>query len=134
MNNIILSGNLTRDIDLRYTPKTKTAVANVGIAVKRPRSDVTDFFQLRIWGKQAEACEKYLTKGSKVTVKGTLVSETFTDKNGVDIRTVVINCDEIDFPPKQLEEKHYENEENISGQAYNYVPEYVTEDVEDELE
>ena len=70
MNKIILSGNLTKDVELRYTPSGK-AFARVGIGVSRKvkNSDGkydSDFFNLVAWDKTAEFFGRYLAKGSKV--------------------------------------------------------------------
>ena len=103
MNSIIISGYLTWDIDLRYTKNTGVAVASVGIAVKRPRSDDSDFFTLKIWGKLAETCEKYLSKGSKVTVRGHLITEEYLNKRKEPERRIIIECEEIDFGARPKE-------------------------------
>ncbi len=76
-NKVILMGNLTRDPELRYTPAGK-AVANFSIAVNRKfRTDdqvreETDFFDIVVFGKQAENCSEYLRKGRPVLVDGRL--------------------------------------------------------------
>ena len=61
MNKIFLSGNLTRDPEVRYTPAGK-AYSKMGIAVNRPYSKekTVDFFNLTAWDKTAEFCGKYL--------------------------------------------------------------------------
>lgn len=76
-NKVILMGNLTRDPELRYTPAGK-AVANFSIAVNRKYrvddqlKEETDFFDIVVFGKQAENCSEYLRKGRPVLVDGRL--------------------------------------------------------------
>lgn len=68
MNNCTLIGNLTKDPELRYT-KDNTAVANFNIAINRVKDGV-DYIPIKVFNKQAENCQKYLTKGSKVAIDG----------------------------------------------------------------
>ncbi|MCI0744670.1 MAG: single-stranded DNA-binding protein [Verrucomicrobia subdivision 3 bacterium] len=85
-NRVILVGNLTRDPELRYTPKG-TAVVRLGIAVNRQwkndngeaREEVT-FVDVDAFGRQAEVIAQYLKKGRPVLVEGRLKYETWDDK------------------------------------------------------
>ena len=76
-NKVILMGNLTRDPELRYTPNG-TAVATLSLAVNRrykvndETREETDFFDIVVFGKQAENCSEYLQKGRPVLVDGRL--------------------------------------------------------------
>src|SRR5690606_9287907 len=86
-NKVILLGNLTRDPELRYTPKGQ-AVARLGLAVNRTyrtesgesREEVT-FVDIDAWGKQAEVIGQYLRKGSPLFVEGRLKLDQWDDKN-----------------------------------------------------
>jgi len=86
-NKVILLGNLTRDPELRYTPKGQ-AVAKLGLAVNRKytteageaREEVT-FIDIDAWGKQAELIGQYLRKGNPLFVEGRLRLDTWDDKN-----------------------------------------------------
>lgn len=87
-NRIILVGNLTREIDLRYTP-SGTAVASCGIATSRKfkKQDGTQneevcFVDLTFFGRTGEVVNQYLNKGSKILVEGRLKLDTWTDNNG----------------------------------------------------
>ncbi len=70
---LILIGNLGRDPEMRYTPDGK-AVTSFSVATSRRYNDKdeTTWFRISVWGKQAESCNQYLTKGSKVLVEGRL--------------------------------------------------------------
>jgi len=86
-NKVILIGNLTRDPELKYTPKG-TAACQIGMAVNRKwrneqgqdQEEVT-FLDVQSWGKQAEAIAKYLRKGSPLFVEGRLKLEEW-EKDG----------------------------------------------------
>jgi len=88
MNLIVLLGNLTRDIELRYAP-SGTAIGSTAIAVTEKYKDssgVTQedvmFVDLSFFGRQAEIANQYLKKGSKISIEGKLKLNTWTDQNG----------------------------------------------------
>ncbi|MFQ5952318.1 MAG: single-stranded DNA-binding protein [Candidatus Omnitrophota bacterium] len=88
LNKVFLMGNLTRDPELRYIP-SGTAVANFTVAVNRPYKDSTgdkkeevSFIRIVVWGKMAEVCGEYLTKGRPVLVEGRLKSRSWEDQSG----------------------------------------------------
>jgi single-strand DNA-binding protein len=87
-NKVIIAGNLTRDPELRYTPKGM-AVAKIGLAVNRTytaseggekREEVT-FIDVEAWGRQAEVIGQYLKKGRPLLVEGRLKLDSWEDKN-----------------------------------------------------
>ena len=100
MNKVILSGNLTQDPEVRYS-QSGTAFAKTGIAVRRPYSknsdNTTDFFNLTVFGKQAEFCGRYLKKGISVIVEGKIQNDNYEDKNGVKHYRVDVIVDNIEF-------------------------------------
>src|ERR1700746_3873819 len=85
-NKVILAGNLTRDPELRYTPKG-TAVAKIGLAINRTwktetgetKEEVT-FVDVDAFGRQAETIGQYLKKGRPVLIEGRLKYDTWEDK------------------------------------------------------
>ena len=86
LNKVLLLGNLTRDPEVRYTPKG-TAVGDLGIAVNRRVSDgngnwsdEVTFVDVTVWGTNAENAQKYLTKGRGVFIEGRLQMDTWEDK------------------------------------------------------
>ena len=99
MNRVILSGNLTRDPEVRYTQSGK-AYARIGIAVTRPYSKdkekATDFFTFVAWEKTAEFCGNYLKKGSRIIAEGRLQMNSY-EKDGVRVNTVDIVVENIEF-------------------------------------
>ncbi len=86
-NKVILAGNLTRDPEMRYTPKGM-AVARFTLAVNRNYTTEagekiveTSFIDVDAWGKQAETISKYMKKGRPFLVEGRLKQDTWEDKN-----------------------------------------------------
>lgn len=94
MNLVVLIGRLTKDPELRYTPKTGTAVASFTLAVDKELSKekkeemeskgqpTADFINIVVWGRQAESCANYLRKGKLAAVNGRLQSRYYEDKEG----------------------------------------------------
>jgi single-strand DNA-binding protein len=86
LNKVMLIGNLTRDPELRYTPKG-SAVAEFGLAINRvwyneqkQKQEETTFVDITLWARQAEIAQQYLTKGSPVYIEGRLSLDTWDDK------------------------------------------------------
>ena len=91
MNNIILTGRLTKDVEMRYIPVTGTPVATFTLAVQRDylKKDGTrdvDFIPVETIGKTAEFCVNYLSKGRLVAVQGSLRVDRYQDKNTQEFR------------------------------------------------
>lgn len=87
-NRIILVGNLTRDVELRYLP-SGSAVARIGLATNRrfkkqdgSMDDEVCFVDVSLFGRTAEVANQYLKKGSKVLIEGRLVLESWVDQSG----------------------------------------------------
>ena len=85
-NKVIIAGNLTKDPELRYTPKG-TAVAKLGLAINRTwtgedgkKNEETTFVEIDAWGKQAETISQYLKKGRPVLIEGRLKLDQWDDK------------------------------------------------------
>ena len=93
LNKVLLLGNVTRDPEVRYTPKG-SAVCDLGVAVNRnyttdsgeKREEVT-FVDVTLWGRTAEVASEYLKKGRPVFVEGRLQMDTWDDKQTGQKRT-----------------------------------------------
>lgn len=101
MNKVYLIGNLTRDPELAET-SNGIKVCRFGIAVNRTYSTnegerVTDFFNITVWRNQAENCGRYLKKGSKVAVVGSLQNRSYEDKDGNKRTVTDIVASEVEF-------------------------------------
>jgi len=100
-NKVILVGNLTRDIELRYT-QGGMAIAKSGIATNRKfkkqsgeQVDETMFIDITFFGRSGEIANQYLRKGSKVLIEGRLMLEQWTDQNGQKRSKHSINVEEM---------------------------------------
>jgi single-strand DNA-binding protein len=85
-NKVMLAGRLTRDPEIKYTPKG-TAVADIGLAVNRTwiddsggKKEESNFVDVTFWGRQAEIAYEYLKKGRPVFIEGRLQLDTWEDK------------------------------------------------------
>lgn len=101
MNKVYLIGNLTRDPELAET-NSGIAVCRFAIAVNRTYSNSegnreVDFFNITVWRTQAENCGKYLKKGSKVAIVGSLQTRSYEDKDGIKRNVTDIIASEVEF-------------------------------------
>jgi len=99
-NRVILVGNLTRDIELKYTPGG-TAVTDIGMAVNDRRKsasgewvDETTFVDVTLWGRTAEVASEYLGKGSPILVEGRLKLDTW-ETDGQKRSKLRVVCDRM---------------------------------------
>lgn len=97
MNKVILIGNLTKAVEIRYTQQG-LGIANFTLAVKRDNGkDETDFINCIGYGKTAEAISKYLDKGSKVSIEGRIQTGSYENKEGKKVYTTDVILDKIEF-------------------------------------
>lgn len=103
MNNVILMGRLARDPDVRYTQGAESfAVARYTLAVNRRKKaesgeQEADFISCIAFRKGAEFAEKYLKKGTMITIRGHIQTGSYTNKDGVKIYTTDVVVDEQEF-------------------------------------
>lgn len=102
-NKIVIVGYLGRDPEIRYTPQG-TAVCNFSIATTEKRKDkagemqdITTWFKVVVWGKQAEVANQYLSKGRQVYVEGRLRLEEYIDREGNKRQSLEVNATDIQF-------------------------------------
>jgi single-strand DNA-binding protein len=88
VNKVILVGNLGKDPEVRYT-QTGSAVANFSVATSEQWNDRdgkkqerTEWHNIVVWGKQAEHCGQYLSKGRQVFIEGSIRTRSYDDKSG----------------------------------------------------
>lgn len=103
LNRVLLIGNLTRDPELRYIP-SGSAVATFTIGVNRvyktpagEKKEQASFIRIVVWGRRAEVCGEYLSKGSPVFVEGRLQSRDWQTQDGQKRNTVEVVADNIQF-------------------------------------
>ena len=101
MNSVVLIGRLTRDPEIKYTTDSQLTVATFSIAIDRVqragKEKQTDFPRITVFGKQAEACEKYLVKGKMVGVQGRLQTGSYKNKDGATVYTTDVVADRVEF-------------------------------------
>ena len=103
LNKVFIMGNLTRDPELRYVP-SGTAVATFTIAVNRvytsqagEKKEEVSFIRVVVWGRRAEVCGEYLSKGSPVFVEGRLHSRSWEGQDGQKRNTIEVIADNVQF-------------------------------------
>ena len=123
INKVMLSGNITRDCELRAMPNGN-AVGTFGLAVNERRKnsqgeweDYANFVDCTIFGRRAEAIAKYLTKGAKVALEGRLHYSSWEDRNGGGRRSKLdVTVDEIEFMSSR---QGGERREQLAPAAYD---------------
>lgn len=83
MNSITIAGNISKDAEIRYTT-SGDPVANFSIADNQGKDKEALFWSAGLYGKRAESLAKYLVKGQAVTVTGTVSTNKYTDRNGIE--------------------------------------------------
>lgn len=124
MNKLTIIGNLTRDPELRTT----TAGVNVcsfTVAVNRKKRDnqnpEADFFRVTVWRELADICAKYLSKGRKVCVIGSVSLHTYTNNKGEAGAQMEVTADDVEFlSPKDSEKQAEPVKDQQTG--YEQVP------------
>ncbi len=102
MNKVIVMGRLGADPEMRYTPN-QTAVATLRVATTESwtkdgqRQEQTEWHRIIVWGRQAENCSKYLSKGRQVLVEGRLQTRAWDDKSGQKRYTTEIVASNVQF-------------------------------------
>ena len=113
MNRVELIGRVTKNPELRHTPNG-IATTTITLAIDRlPDKDgnkKTDFINVVIWNKQAENVNKYVLKGSLVSVEGKIATRSFDSQNGQKKWVTEVICDRIQF----LENRKKENSTKLT--------------------
>lgn len=101
MNKVILMGRLVRDPEIRYTSgEDSTEIARYTLAVartKKAEDNTADFFNCTVFGKGAEFAERYLKKGMMILVTGKININSYTNKEGQNVKAAQILVDEQEF-------------------------------------
>jgi single-strand DNA-binding protein len=103
LNKVLLMGNLTRDPEVRYTPKG-TAVGDLAIAINDSYKaqdgtvkETVTYVDIEVWGRQAETCKQYLTKGRPVFVEGQLRLDQWETPQGEKKSRLRVRADRVQF-------------------------------------
>jgi single-strand DNA-binding protein len=103
LNKVLLIGNLTRDPEVKYTPKG-TAVCDLGLAVNDSYKaqdgtikEVVTFVDVEVWGRTAENCKQYLAKGRQVFIEGQLKLDSWETPQGEKKSKMRVRADRVQF-------------------------------------
>ena len=97
LNKVILIGRLGSNPELKYLPQSEQAVARFSIATsesQKDKEDHTEWHKIVVWGKTAEYCEKYVTKGQRICVIGKIRTRDY-EKDGVRHYITEVNADQV---------------------------------------
>lgn len=130
MNEVVLSGRLTKDPEIRAT-KDGTMVGNFTLAVdrrfKKDGQPEADFPRCIAWGKTADFAEKYLAKGTKIMIAGRLQTGSY-EKDGRKVYTTDVIVDHIEFCEGKKEQQE-EQPPEIPDDHFVDVPEGIQEEL-----
>jgi len=132
MNNVILIGRLATETSMAYTQTTNTAKTTFTLAVDRPRRDGqeqgADFIRITVWGKQAENCDRFLSKGRQCAVQGRIQTGSYKGRDGNTVYTTDVVADRVEFlggePKQPKQERPQESQrwvEDTFAPAFNAV-------------
>jgi len=103
LNKVLLMGNLTRDPEVKYTPKG-TAVGDLAIAINDSYKaqdgtikETVTYVDIEVWGRQAETCKQYLTKGRPVFIEGQLRLDQWETPQGEKKSRLKVRADRVQF-------------------------------------
>ena len=130
MNKVILMGNLTRDVEIRYSQNDNAmAIARFSIAVNRRYTkgseQESDFFNCIAFGKTAEFVDKYFTLGSRILLVGRIQNDNYTNKNGEKVYSVQVLVDEVEFAEKKSSNGNSDNRSLEKDDGFMNIPEGI---------
>ena len=122
INSVTLVGRAGRDPEVRYF-ESGTVVANLTMAVNRTnRNDEPDWFNLEIWGKQAQVAADYVKKGSLIGITGSFKLDSWKDRNtGEDRNKPVVRVDRLELlgSKRDSENSNFQNNNSFNQQPNN---------------
>jgi len=122
INTVTLVGRAGRDPEVRYF-ESGTVVANLTMAVnRRSREDEPDWFNLEIWGKQAQVAADFVKKGSLIGVTGSIKMDRWKDRNtGEDRNKPVVRVDRLELlgSKRDSENSNFQNTNSFNQQPNN---------------
>ena len=104
INNVVLAGRITKDIELKVT-QTGKSVCSFSLAVERKFAQngekITDFINCQLWGKSAETLEKYGKKGMMIGIEGRIQTRKYTNQQGQTVYVTEVVADSFSFLEKK---------------------------------
>ena len=143
LNKVFLIGRVTRDIELKSLSSGQT-VANLGLATNRvyvdkngERKEETEFHNVVVYGRQAEICKQYLTKGGLVLIEGRLRTRNWDTPSGEKRYITEIITEKVQLGPKSANQMPLTNKNQVGSAEINNQPEVEEElpelDIESDL-
>ncbi|MDD4438290.1 MAG: single-stranded DNA-binding protein [Tissierellia bacterium] len=148
MNNVVLIGRLTKDPDLKFVPNTGLAVANFTLAVDKglygekkqeainQGKPTADFIFITVFGKTAELCANYLSKGRQCAIQGRIQTGSYTTQTGEKRFTTDVIADRVEFiGPREQSSSPQGNAVQPDSSFFNDFPDEdndIFEPVDDE--
>ena len=141
INNVTLTGRLTRDPDVRYTD-SGTSIARFTLAVdrrfKRDGEQTADFISCVAFGRTAEFIEKYFCQGMKLELTGRIQTGSYTNKDGVKVYTTDVVADQVGFAESKAASRGHEDREDKADTSGFGTPDEngfmnIPEDIDEEL-
>ena len=124
MNKCTIIGNLTSDPELRTTTTGKN-VCNFTVAVNRRKvngeDQGADFFRVSAWNERGEQCAKYLAKGRKVCVIGSVSARAYSAKNGDPAASLEVKADEVEFISPRSETPEISVKQEVKDQQTGFT-------------
>ena len=124
INNVVLAGRVTKDIELKVTPTGKS-LCSFSLAVERKfvqnGEKITDFINCQLWGKSAETLEKYVKKGMMIGVEGRIQTRKYTNQQGQTVYVTEVVADSFSFLEKKQsnDQQQFNDFENYGGFEVN---------------
>lgn len=97
INRVVVSGNLTRDVELRHVGDNQTPLASFAVAVNGWREGDVSFIDCKVWGRGAEVFAQYAGKGRKAMLSGRLEQERWEDNEGNNRSKIVLVVEDFDL-------------------------------------
>ena len=124
INNVVLAGRVTKDIELKVTPTGKS-VCSFSLAVNRKfvqdGERQADFINCQLWGKSAETLEKYVKKGMMIGVEGRIQTRKYTNQQGQIVYVTEVVADSFSFLEKKQsnDQQQFNDFESYGGFEVN---------------
>jgi single-strand DNA-binding protein len=136
MNNVILMGRLTREPDVRYTQSDPLmAIARYTLAVdrkvKKNGEPQADFISCVSFGRTGEFVEKYLSKGTKVVVRGRIQTGSYTNREGRKVYTTDVIAEEVEFAESKGAQESSETRQQppTDKDGFMHIPDGIDEEL-----
>ena len=136
INSVILIGRVTREIELKFIPSTGLAVAKFSLAVDRglygekkqeaeaKGQPTADFINITVFGKTAENCANYLSKGNKCAIQGRISTGSYTTQTGEKRYTTEVIADKVEFLESKDRQAKPQNDFNDFQDVFEPVDDF----------